>query len=117
MIDDVLDFTGKSSLMGKPALNDIRAGVVTCPVLFAAEEHPELLPMISRKFRDPGDVERGIELVRASDAIARTRALAEAYTEKAIQSLEAFGPCESEHAAEARAALHQLCCRVVQREM
>ena len=113
----MLDFSGMSSLMGKPALNDIKAGVVTCPVLFAAEEHPELLPMISSKFRSPGDVDRAIELVYKSDALARTRALADEYTQRAIANIDGLGPCGSEHAAEAREALRQLCRKVVQRQM
>lgn len=38
--------------MGKPALNDLRSGLATAPVLYAAEEHPELLPLIQRRFKE-----------------------------------------------------------------
>ena len=116
MVDDVLDFTGKSAIMGKPALNDMRAGVVTCPVLFAADEHPELLPLISRKFARAGDVERAEALVHRSSGIERSRELARSYVDRALACLDEFGPEGSEHAAEARKALRALCERVLNRD-
>ena len=36
-MDDVLDLTASSSMLGKPALNDLKSGLSTAPVLFAAE--------------------------------------------------------------------------------
>lgn len=36
-VDDVLDFTGSTSQLGKPALNDLKSGLATAPVLFAME--------------------------------------------------------------------------------
>ncbi len=41
-VDDVLDFTGSTLQLGKPALNDLHSGLATAPVLFAAEEHPQV---------------------------------------------------------------------------
>ena len=38
--DDVLDFVGSGSVLGKPTLGDLREGIATAPVLFAAEEFP-----------------------------------------------------------------------------
>ena len=38
--DDVLDFVGTGSVLGKPTLGDLREGIATAPVLFAAEEFP-----------------------------------------------------------------------------
>ena len=40
LIDDVLDYTGSSSILGKPALNDLASGIATAPALFAAQEQP-----------------------------------------------------------------------------
>lgn len=53
-VDDVLDFTGSAMQLGKPALNDLSSGLATAPVLFAAEEHPELQPLILRRFKSEG---------------------------------------------------------------
>ena len=36
-VDDVLDFTGSTLQLGKPALNDLRSGLATAPVLYAAQ--------------------------------------------------------------------------------
>lgn len=58
VVDDVLDLTASSSILGKPALNDLKSGVATAPVLFAAQQHPELCGMIKRKFRGSGDLDR-----------------------------------------------------------
>lgn len=32
IVDDILDLTASSSLLGKPALNDIKSGLATLPV-------------------------------------------------------------------------------------
>lgn len=69
VVDDVLDLTGSSTMLGKPALNDLKSGVVTAPVLFAAQQQPELCALIKRKFRSSGDVDR----VRGGAAAAPPR--------------------------------------------
>jgi geranylgeranyl pyrophosphate synthase len=114
--DDILDFTGTSSVMGKPTVNDVKAGVITCPVLFAANQHPELLPIITRKFCKDGDIDRVLELVQCSNAIQQSRKLAQSFVDRALLCVENFGPTGSEHAAEARKALRELCSRVLDRE-
>jgi decaprenyl-diphosphate synthase subunit 1 len=38
LVDDLLDFQADASQLGKPAANDLRSGIATAPVLFAAEE-------------------------------------------------------------------------------
>ena len=53
-VDDVLDFTGSTMQLGKPTLNDLRSGLATAPVLYAAEEHPELNTLILRRFKSEG---------------------------------------------------------------
>lgn len=65
----MLDLTGSSTMLGKPALNDLKSGVVTAPVLFAAQQQPELCALIKRKFRSSGDVDR----VRGGAAAAPPR--------------------------------------------
>lgn len=36
LVDDMLDFVGSSSTLGKPAAADLKLGMATAPVLFAA---------------------------------------------------------------------------------
>ena len=74
--------------MGKPALSDLNAGLVTAPVLFAAEAFPEEMgSLMDRKFREEGDVERAVELVGLSDGIERTVDLARVHVEVAIDAV------------------------------
>ncbi|EKX73010.1 polyprenyl synthetase family member protein [Theileria equi strain WA] len=40
--DDLLDYNSKSHLLGKPVLNDLSAGLITLPLLFAIPDHKEL---------------------------------------------------------------------------
>lgn len=75
-VDDVMDFTSSSAVMGKPALNDLKSGLATAPVIFAAEEYPELSPLILRRFKNDGDVKLAEKLVFQSQGIQKTRELA-----------------------------------------
>ena len=91
LVDDALDFEGSLLSMGKPALADLRAGLSTAPVLFAAEEYEELEPMIERKFNEEGDVERARELVFQSAGIERTKDLARIHAEAAMEAALSLG--------------------------
>merc|ERR1719491_1894956 len=88
LVDDILDFDGSVSVMGKPALADLHAGIATAPVLFAAEMFPiEMEPLLERKFQEDGDIDKAVELVRKSDGIARTKDLAHVHVELAINAI------------------------------
>ena len=109
LVDDVLDFEGDVKSMGKPALADLRAGLSTAPVLFAAEEYPELEVMMDRKFKEEGDVEKSRELVLQSKGIDRTKRLARVHAERAMEAILPWEPTEY------RDALINLAYKVVQR--
>ncbi|KAL8213689.1 hypothetical protein R6Q57_003138 [Mikania cordata] len=61
LIDDVLDFTGTSSSLGKGSLSDIRHGIVTAPILYAMEEFPELRSVVDRGLDNPDNVDLSYE--------------------------------------------------------
>ncbi|PIK56840.1 putative decaprenyl-diphosphate synthase subunit 1-like [Apostichopus japonicus] len=61
LIDDILDFTSTDETLGKPTVADLRLGLATAPVLFAALKQPELNAMIMRRFEVEGDVEKARE--------------------------------------------------------
>lgn len=86
-VDDVMDFTSSSKVMGKPALNDLKGGIATAPVLFAAEEYPELSPLILRRFNSEGDVDTAVRLVMQSRGIERTQELAAKHAAQAAQAV------------------------------
>lgn len=92
LVDDALDFEGTVATMGKESYADLRSGIATAPTLFAADEFPELLPMIARKFDQANDVEAALELVKKSDGLRRCRELAQVHTEMAIESISVLPP-------------------------
>lgn len=95
IIDDILDFTGSTEALGKPAGSDLKSGNLTAPVLYALEEKPYLEALIEREFAQPGDLEQALMLVRDSQGIERSRALATQHTRAAIEHLADLPPSES----------------------
>ena len=91
-VDDMLDFTSSSSTLGKPALNDLKSGLATAPVLYAAQEFPELKPMILRKFKLDGDVTAAQKLVFRSQGIQMTRDLAAEHAGLAADAVRILAP-------------------------
>ena len=72
IIDDILDFTGSSEDLGKPAMADVSLGLATAPLLYASEERRELQPIIKRRFKEAGDPERAYELAMATDGVSNS---------------------------------------------
>jgi hexaprenyl-diphosphate synthase len=92
LVDDVLDFEGTLLQMGKPALSDLKAGLATAPVLFAAELFPTLETFIQRKFEQEGDIDTTLQYVIQSNGIERTKSLARVHAEHAVQALSVLQP-------------------------
>ncbi|KAJ3254818.1 coq1 putative hexaprenyl diphosphate synthase [Boothiomyces macroporosus] len=92
LVDDMLDFVVTENEFGKPVNADLSLGLATAPVLYAANEFPELLPLIERKFSQDGDVAIAKELVLKSKGIEKTRQLAKAYCDAAIQDIQVLEP-------------------------
>ena len=111
LIDDVLDMTASTSILGKPALNDLEQGLVTAPVIYALEQFPELQYAIDRKFEGSGDVESAVKCVRDARGIEKTRELARQHAEKAVLALEQALP-----PSEYRSALVNMVDRVLLRQ-
>ncbi|QNI64229.1 solanesyl diphosphate synthase [Synechococcus sp. A15-44] len=87
VVDDILDFTGSDQQLGKPAASDLASGYLTAPTFYALEEHSSLQPLIDRQFSEPGDLDKALEMVRASKAIERTRELAETFARESRESI------------------------------
>lgn len=87
LIDDVLDLTSSVCTLGKPVLNDMRQGVVTAPVLFAADVFPELRPIIDRRFAHDGDVDLVVDRVHRADGVKKTRLLAKQHAGRAVAAI------------------------------
>ena len=98
VVDDILDFTGTTDSLGKPAGSDLKSGNLTAPVLFAMEEKPYLRVLIERELTEPGDWEEAIALINNSQGIIKARALAESFSTKALQHLEKLPASPSKQA-------------------
>lgn len=109
LIDDALDFEGSTASLGKPALADLNAGLSTAPVLFAAESHGQLIPVMARKFKERGDIELALRCIDEADGVNRTKKLAAIHAEKAMEAVMTL------ESSPYRDALVHLACRVVDR--
>ena len=89
-VDDVLDFVGNTKTLGKPAMNDLKNGVVTGPVLFSAFFKPEIVEMLERGFSEEGDLESAGELA-LEFGVEATRRLALIHLEKALEAVDFVG--------------------------
>lgn len=54
----MLDFVVSADEFGKPVNADLKLGLATAPVLYAAEKHPGMWALVDRKFSREGDVEQ-----------------------------------------------------------
>jgi geranyl diphosphate synthase len=115
IVDDLLDILGSSKQLGKPALNDLRAGIATAPVLLAVQEQPGLIELIRRKFKKEGDVQYALELVQDSTGIQQAKALAAQHAKLAAEQVAALPATQCHHALQAREALISITHRVLAR--
>ena len=87
VVDDILDFTGNDQQLGKPAASDLASGYLTAPVLYALEENTSLAGLIEREFSREGDLKEALDLVRDSNAIRRSRDLAEEFARDSREAI------------------------------
>jgi len=87
LVDDLIDFISSQSVTGKPAVADLKLGLATAPVLFASKQFPDLVPLIDRRFSEPGDVEKAINYVQKSEGLDQTRYLAQQHCMQAIDQV------------------------------
>jgi all-trans-nonaprenyl-diphosphate synthase len=92
IVDDILDFTTSTEVLGKPAGSDLISGNITAPALYAMEEKPYLNTLIEREFSEVGDIEMALNLVKDSDGIWRSRELATYHAKLAGKQLDCLKP-------------------------
>ncbi len=113
IVDDVLDFTGEQTEVGKPVASDLRQGLVTLPVLHYIETDPgdrDLQALVNGEKYDPERVERVVQAIQDSDAIELAMAEAHKFIGRGIATLREL-PSGSE-----RSALEDLARYIVDRQ-
>jgi geranylgeranyl pyrophosphate synthase len=113
IVDDVLDFTGKQTMVGKPVASDLRQGLVTLPAIYYAEAYPgdENLEAYLNGFAGDEEMNQLVESIRNSGAIQHAMEEARAFTERGIRAIVDL-PDNKEHRA-----LTELVDYIVDREI
>jgi geranylgeranyl pyrophosphate synthase len=90
IVDDILDFTADSTRLGKPVGNDLRQGLITLPVLCYGDQHPEdqdVQAVLNPEHRHQADVDRLVEAIARSEAIAAAMSEARRFASAARDAL------------------------------
>ena len=112
LVDDLLDYEGATSQLGKNVGDDLREGKPTLPLLIAMERGSEDERALIRHAIEHGEVSRlpeVVDIVRRTGALDATRDAARSEAEKARQMLSALP------VSPYRDALLELCVRSVER--
>jgi geranylgeranyl pyrophosphate synthase len=91
IVDDILDFTGEQSTVGKPIASDLRNGIITLPSLMYLDIYPNDPNLVSIlngiPISDEG-LTRLITVIRESGAVQQSMREAECYVTQGLQYLE-----------------------------
>jgi geranylgeranyl pyrophosphate synthase len=91
IVDDILDFTGEQSAVGKPIGSDLLNGLVTLPAIYYAEANPndeDILSLPQGGWKDTDRVQRLVDGIRQSKAIRQAMDEARQCVERAINALQ-----------------------------
>ena len=112
LVDDLLDYEGNSSELGKNVGDDLREGKPTLPLLLAMERGSDADRALIRHAIEHGELQKLAEvlaIVKRTGALDGTRAAAQAEADKARVVLARLP------ASRAREALLDLCARAIHR--
>ncbi len=105
LIDDLLDFTSSTEVLGKPALSDLKEGKVTLPLILAmprasAHERELIAHVAAEKSFNGTDPAEIVNVVRKYGALEEARAIARDYAARARTSLESFPASDAKETLE-----------------
>jgi len=114
IIDDILDFTSEQTTMGKPVASDLRQGLITLPVLYYLENHPndeDMRNILESNFCDENCLGRLLDSIRESGAIKLSLDEARQSVQKGLDALTKLPDSDE------RKALEDLASYIVDREI
>jgi geranylgeranyl pyrophosphate synthase len=107
IIDDILDFTSEQATMGKPVASDLRQGMITLPVLYYLEHHPndsDMLNILESNFCDESCLSRLLTSIRESGAIKLAHDEARQSVQRGLDVLRKLPDSDERNALEDLAA-------------
>ncbi len=95
LIDDILDFTSREKILGKPVGNDLREGKVTLPLIYAletadAEERKLVETILADGNYDQVPFGKILQILNKHHGIERAQERAREFTEKARSIIAEF---------------------------
>jgi octaprenyl-diphosphate synthase len=95
LVDDVLDFTAREKTLGKPVGGDLREGKVTLPLVYALEratagERALVETILRDRSYEHVPFKRILALLEKYQGIERVKERAQAFTDKARQTIGEF---------------------------
>jgi len=103
IVDDILDFTGDQTEVGKPLGSDLHNGLVTLPAIYYAEANPndpDVLSLPNGGWTNDKNMSRLVENIRASHSSQQAMLEAEQHVDRALTCLDALDPCAERDALE-----------------
>jgi geranylgeranyl pyrophosphate synthase len=93
IVDDILDFTGQQTTVGKPVASDLRQGLVTLPALYYLDAYPDdpnlKIILSGGTYRDQ-QIDDLVTAIRRSGAIEQAKSEALQFVGRAIEILQTF---------------------------
>ena len=100
--DDILDYVGKTNIIGKPLGGDIKEKKITLPLIFAMSKakngEVEKIKKLIKKSRKSGKVQEIFDFVNKYDGIKYADNLAVEFAEKAVENIRMFEESEVKEA-------------------
>jgi geranylgeranyl pyrophosphate synthase len=103
IVDDILDYTGEQTAMGKPIGSDLLSGLITLPAIYYAESWPldeDVKSIQEGGWANHERMARLVESIRKTDAVKAAMDEANQHIENALSILDAFDPSPERDALE-----------------
>jgi octaprenyl-diphosphate synthase len=98
--DDLLDYVGDASKMGKPIGNDVRDRKITLPLIYALEnasdnERSSIIDLLNNGIDKDDQVDKVIRFVHQLNGVNQADLVARSYANKALQILKEYPPLDA----------------------